>query len=71
LLWRLATCREVEGLDKGSHKVINKILLCFFDNWKAKTVEEQEKAATDASLYRYEDGDEDHDDQELKAMFPD
>ena len=58
-------------MDKGSHKVINKILLCFFDNWKAKTVEEQEKAAVDASLYRYEDGDEDHDEQELKAMFPD
>jgi len=71
LLWRLATCRAVEGLDKGSHKVINKILLCFFDNWKAKTVEEQEKAAADTSLYRYEDGDEDHDEQELKAMFPD
>lgn len=74
LLWRIATHRAVEGfegLDEGSHEVVNKILLRFFDNWKAKTVEEQEKAAADASLYRYEGGEADYDEQELKAMFPD
>ncbi|PWW78362.1 midasin [Tuber magnatum] len=74
LLWRFATRRAVEGfegLDKKSHAIINRILFHFFDNWKAKTVEEQEKAVADASLYRYEGGEEGHNEQGPKAMFPD
>ncbi|CUS14036.1 unnamed protein product [Tuber aestivum] len=74
LLWKLATRRAVEGFDglgKKSHDIINRILLDFFDNWKAKTVEEQEKAIADASLYRYEGEEEDYNEQELKATFPD
>ncbi|KAG0131716.1 ATPase, partial [Tuber indicum] len=74
LLWKFATRRAIEGfegLGRKSHEIINRILLYFLDNWKAKMAEEQEKAVADASLYRYQGEGEDHDERELKAMFPD
>ncbi|KAG0638072.1 hypothetical protein HOY80DRAFT_1080648, partial [Tuber brumale] len=73
LLWKFATRRAIEGfegLGGKSHEIINRILLYFFDNWKAKMAEEQEKAVADASLYRYQGEGEDHEERELEAMFP-
>lgn len=70
-LYQFATRRAVEGLDKKSYTYANNILHHFFESWKMDTTREKEQALTDASLYRYKGEEEDHDEREFRAMFPD
>lgn len=73
-LWQIAACGNFEGHEnthKTSGQAVHRLLQSFFENWKIKTQKEQEEAAANASLYRYTGEEENAEETELAAMFPD